>query len=127
MLSKNANSVKRSQAVIPIDWVAVDKMLRCGSTGVEVAARLGVHPNTLYERTSKEKGCDFCEYAAQKRANGQALLREAQFEAAVVGKDRTLLIWLGKQMLDQREPESRTIEACKPALIEYLDRLKKSD
>jgi hypothetical protein len=125
MRQRNRNHCpERSEAIIPINWQVVDKMLRAGCSGVEVAARLGMSADNLYSRCEKEKQTEFSAYAAQKKANGQALLREAQFDAAVEGKDRTLLIWLGKQMLEQREPEPRTIEACRPALLEYLERLR---
>ncbi|MBF8263243.1 MAG: hypothetical protein HW387_908 [Parachlamydiales bacterium] len=126
MRKRNINHrPKHIQAVKPIDWAVVDRLLKCGSTGVEVAARLGIHPDTLYERTEKERRTGFTAYAAEKRANGNTLLREAQFYAAIQDRDRTMLIWLGKQNLGQKEPEPRSVEACKPALLAYLEGLVK--
>ena len=125
MRTRNIKLARHKIATKHIDWTMVDKMLRAGCTGVEVAARLGMHPETLYCRCEKEKRIEFTAYQAIKRSDGKALLREVQHEMAIVDKNPTIAIWLGKQDLDQREPESRTIEACRPALLEYLEMLKK--
>lgn len=127
MRQRNINhKPKRRIAVKPIDWRVVDRMLRKGCTGVEVAARLGIHYNTLYERCQKEKKCDFTAYVAQKRSDGAAYIREIQYDVAVKDRENAMLIWVGKQLCDQREPESRTAEICRPALLEFLDKLKKA-
>lgn len=115
-----------TNVVKPIDWSVVDKMLRKGCNGVEVAARLGICPDTLYVRCQKEKGTEFTAYSAQKRSDGAAFIREIQYDVAVEDRENTMLIWVGKQLCDQREPESRTAEICRPALLEFLDKLKKS-
>jgi len=92
--------------LIPIDWPMVDEMLRHQCTGVEVAARLGMHPETFYNRIEKERGIGFTEYAQEKRSQGVTLLREKQLEVAMSG-DKTMLIWLGKQYVNQREPTEK--------------------
>ena len=114
-----------TKAVKPINWKVAEAMLGKGCSGVEIAARFGINPNTLYERCEKEHGVEFTVYSAQKKANGAALVRETQYDVAIKDRDRTMLIWVGKQLCDQREPESKTVEACRPALLEYLDRLMK--
>lgn len=121
---KNRKEIKRPNATIPINWDEVSEFLKAGCTGVEIAASLGMCPDNLYSRCEKENNVEFSVYSAQKRADGNALLRKAQYDKALT-KDNMMLIWLGKQRLDQREPESRTVEACKPALLDYLDRLSK--
>lgn len=85
-----------------IDWDLVDDLLVKGCTGTQIASRMGIHPDTLYDRCYNEKGTRFSEYAQQKREKGDTLLLEAQFNMAVK-KDRTMLIWLGKQRLGQKE------------------------
>lgn len=52
------------------------------------------------------------------KSEGRASLRRAQFTAAVNG-NATLMIWLGKQMLGQREPV-REIEVGKPGDFSQL-------
>jgi hypothetical protein len=127
MRARNVNrKIVRQNARTPIDWTMVGDLLKAGCKGVEIAARLGICPDTLYGRCEQERNVEFSVFSAQKKADGDALLREAQFKKATKGKDNNMLIWLGKNRLDQREPESKTVEACRPALLEYLDRLMKS-
>ena len=85
-----------------IDWKAVDRLLQAGCAGTQIAARLGIHANTLYERCSKEHECDFSDYSQQKREHGETLLHEQQFAAAMKG-NISMLVWLGKQRLGQKE------------------------
>lgn len=85
-----------------IDWRTVDRLLQAGCTGVQIAARLGIANETLYRATEREHKMGFDAYAADKRAHGDTLLLEKQMEAAMKG-DKTMLIWLGKQRLGQKE------------------------
>ena len=85
-----------------IDWTTATALLQAGCTGVQIASRFGIHPNTLYERCKKEHNCEFSEYSQQKREHGETLLLQKQFDAAMKG-DKTMLIWLGKQRLGQKE------------------------
>lgn len=110
---------------INIDWNFVDESLILGCFGTEIALMLGIDNDTLYSRCEQEKQMCFSDYSAQKKAKRHRMLRDKQF-ARAMKEDTTMLIWLGKQELDQREPESKTVEACRPALLEYLDRLMKS-
>lgn len=92
---------------IPIDWKTVDRLLEAGCDGTQVAAHIGVHPETLYDRIAQEKGSGFSEYKATKRANGDSLLLAKQFKVAMEG-DRTMLVWLGKQRLEQTDKRDVT-------------------
>lgn len=96
----------RKKAVI--DWRRVDKLLEAGCNGVEISANLGIHSNTLYERCKVDNKCDFSDYAATKRASGDSLLRTAQFKAAMAG-DKSMLIWLGKQRLNQTDKKDTNL------------------
>jgi len=87
-----------------IDWEKADQLLEAGCLGNEVAAYFGMHPNTFYERIKDEYKITFSEYMQQKRSRGASCLRRKQYDVAMEG-DRTMLIWLGKQRLQQREPE----------------------
>jgi hypothetical protein len=85
-----------------IDWSNVDKMLRAGCTGTEVAASLGIHANTLYLACQTENKCDFSEYSAEKKAIGYKMLKLARLETALNG-NTTMQIWLSKQWLGERD------------------------
>lgn len=86
-----------------IEWKKVEAYLKAGCSGVEIAAILGVHENTLYNRCKEEKNVDFVAFKQEKQAEGDAHIKRAQYEEAVVERDRSMLIWLGKQRLGQRD------------------------
>lgn len=92
---------------VEISWMRVDKALIAGASGVQVAAMLGVHYNTLAAKCKEEKKCDFSEYLRQKREKGNEMLLSKQFEEAMAG-DRGMLIWLGKQRLNQSDKRENT-------------------
>lgn len=96
----------RKKAVI--DWRRVDKLLEAGCNGVEIAAALGIHYDTLAKRCKSDKKTDFSDYMQQKRASGDSLLRTAQFKAAMSG-DKSMLIWLGKQRLNQSDKKDTNL------------------
>jgi len=105
--------------MIAIDWDKVDELLEAGCDGTQIAAYLGCHPETLYDRCKEDKKTDFSDYKAQKRAKGDSALLTAQYDAAVKDKDRAMLIWLGKQRLGQSD-KSQTdlnIPQLKPVFI----------
>jgi hypothetical protein len=87
---------------IKIDWKKVDNSLRAGSNGVQVSAMLGISFDTLSRRTKEEKNADFADYLQQKRQEGNDILFGKQYELAKSG-DRGMLIWLGKNRLDQSD------------------------
>jgi predicted nucleic-acid-binding Zn-ribbon protein len=98
-----------SRPEIPINWDKVDELLMYGCPGTEIAAFFGVHENTFYHRVEKKYDCGFSEYSAKKKATGEAILREHQFKKAIGATkkgDNTLLIFLGKQRLGQRDNPS---------------------
>ena len=88
--------------VVPIDWDLVDSLIQKGCNGVQIAARLDCHPDTLYARCKTERGMHYSDYSLQKRAKGDTYLVETQYDLALEG-DRTLLIFLGKTRLGQIE------------------------
>jgi len=101
---KKSNSGRKK---IQIDWERVDKSLIAGSNGVQVAAMLGIHYDTLSYKCKEEKNSDFSEYMRQKRQEGNDILLSKQFELAA-GGDKSMLIWLGKNRLDQADKKDVT-------------------
>lgn len=89
-----------------LDWERVDEMLQAGCLGTEIAAVYDMHPNTFYEKVNQKFKISFTQYCQQIRSKGDSLLREAQFKKAVKKLDNTMLIWLGKNRLGQRESVS---------------------
>ena len=106
----------------PIDWDEVDKLLMAGCNGVQVAAYLHMHPHTFYDRVQIEKGTSFTEYQTEKKEKGNTLLLGAQYKLALE-RDRTMLIWLGKQRLGQKE-EPKGADTFNGELKEFIEFLK---
>ncbi len=88
--------------IIPIDWEEVATFLEAGCLGTHIAGYLGCCADTLYGRCEKENDMTFSEFSRQKRAKGDSLLHKKQFDTAMEG-DRGMLIWLGKNRLDQKD------------------------
>lgn len=115
-----------------IDWRKVDELLIAGCTGTEVAANFDIHPNTFYDRIEKEYGISFTEYSSQKKQTGHSILRAVQYSKAIGATkegDNTLLIWLGKQYLNQAENPrdmgvNDAIDKNFSALMEQIDKLQ---
>ncbi len=38
----------------PIDWLLVQQLIDDRLSGIEIAKKIGIHPNTLYHRVQKE-------------------------------------------------------------------------
>lgn len=97
-------------------WDLVDELLTYGCSGPEVAARIGVSPDTLYDRCKLEKNSCFSEHARKQRENGKALLREKQFKKALnlnePGCVKTLL-HLSKHVLGEKDAPHIAMEAPK--------------
>jgi len=87
---------------IIIDWDKVDEYLKAQCSGSGIAEILGIHENTLYDHCKVDKGMEFMAYSMKKKSEGKELLRKKQVEVALEG-DKVMLIWLGKQYLDQAE------------------------
>ncbi len=120
-----------SRPEIPIDWKKVDELLVSGCPGTEVAAYFSMHPNTFYDRVVKKFDISFTEYLQQNRSKGDALLRAHQYAKALgltEKGDNTLLIWLGKNRLSQRDKEEKSdIAPNDKHLTELIQELKISN
>jgi hypothetical protein len=92
-----------------IDWKRVDELLEADCEGTEIAAYLGLVPDTLYKRCQEDNKLRFSDYLRQKKAKGNSLLKEKQFEKAISG-DSGMLVWLGKNRLNQADKRQQTIE-----------------
>ena len=93
----------------PIDWDKVGNMFAAGASIVQAAASLGIHRDTLYKRCQEDLGTTLSTFWQEKHEEGNTALHAAQFQKAIKDKNPTMLIWLGKQRLGQREtPEEIT-------------------
>lgn len=77
-----------------IDEKVVEGMASVGATNVEIADFLGVDEGVVRRRCK--------DVLTKARAGLKTRLRQAQVKAAL-GGNPTMLIWLGKQMLNQAD------------------------
>lgn len=91
-----------------IDWEYVSELLMKGSNGIQVAAVLGIHPDVLYDRCRIENGEMFSDYSQKCWQKGNSSLHAKQYEVAKEG-NTTMLVWLGKQRLDQKEQKEKEL------------------
>lgn len=75
-------------------------------TDEEIASILGVSVDTLVNENNKAA---FSEYKKRGQSKGRASLRRMQYDAAKKGNS-SMLIWLGKQYLDQKEQQAMTFD-----------------
>jgi hypothetical protein len=90
----------------PIDWLMVDKLLEGGCLGTEICTHFNMHHDTFYRRVEEKFNVSFTAYSAEKKRKGETNLRMAQYLKAIGETkkgDNTLLIWLGKQRLEQKD------------------------
>jgi hypothetical protein len=85
---------------IEIDMTLVERAAHIGCTNSEIAALLGIQRDTLQKRLRSDP--DLKELMDRGREGGKAALRRFQWQNAENGNP-TMQIWLGKQMLDQKD------------------------
>lgn len=86
-----------------LDWDQIDKLCQIQCTIPEIASFFDCSPDTLDRHSKELHGCNFADYFSQKRLGGRISLRRSQWLKATHDKNPALLIWLGKQYLDQSD------------------------
>ena len=76
----------------------------------EVACFFDCSPDTVERWCKREYGITFADVFAQKRGVGTMSIRRRQFDLASKG-DKTMLIWLGKQLLGQSDKQDTNLTA----------------
>ena len=127
--TEEKEKVKRGpgQPKTDIDWKKVDELLIAGCSGAEIAGYFGFSTYTLYDRCMSDNGILFSQYSQDKQAKGDSILRAHQYAKALGLTDKgdnTLLIWLGKTRLKQKEHTdeviSREVESKFGALMQQM-------
>jgi len=78
-------------------------MCACGALEEDIAVALDVCRDTINTICKRDRGLTFSAYRTQKKGKGRVSLAAKQLEVALNG-NVVMLIWLGKQWLDQKEP-----------------------
>lgn len=105
-----------------VDWKLVDNLLMGGSLGTEIASHFDMHHDTFYRKVEEKYKMGFTAYSQQKKQKGDSLLRYKQYEKALKG-DNTLLIWLGKNRLNQRDTQN-DLPVTNETVAQFTDLMK---
>lgn len=89
-----------------IDYEVLKKLCGVLCTGEECSSILGIDYDTLNNHLKDDGHGGFSDYFKKHSARGKASLRRMQFKSAECG-NAAMLIWLGKQHLDQSEPKTK--------------------
>ncbi len=84
------------------DWDRINSMCAIQCTGEEIAQVMGFSYDTLERRIKEVHDVSGAEYIKAHSQGGKATLRRAQWKAAMGGSN-SMLIWLGKQYLGQKD------------------------
>lgn len=95
---------KRGRPPIQLNMELVEALAAIQCTDEEIAATLHVSVDTI---TRRKQDPEFCTALQAGKARGRASLRRLQWAAAKNG-NIPMLIWLGKQMLGQRDKFEET-------------------
>jgi len=106
---------KMGRPLVQIDWKHVASLCRLQATEEEIASDLGISTDTLCRACKRENRLTFAAFFATKRLAGKISLRRAQFTRALKGSD-TMMIFLGKQILDQKDVRVNELRTEKPVV-----------
>jgi hypothetical protein len=118
---------KRGRPATNIPLPQLEALCQVHATDAEIAAHFGCSTKTIERLKKKPRYASVFE---RGRADGKISLRRAQYQEALKGSP-SMLIWLGKQLLGQKEK----IEASGPnggpiqieAVRDMLDRMTDED
>lgn len=97
-----ATPKKMGRPKIQIDRETFERFCEVFCTEADIAYLLKCSPDTILRWCQETYGTTFAEVYKRLSIAGKASLRRKQFDVAMSG-NATLLIWLGKQHLDQTE------------------------
>ena len=123
ILRQKNEEVDMGRPKIQIDWKRAEELMVSGCPGTEIADFFGIHHATFYDKAQEHYNMALTAVLAQKRSKGHSLLRHAQFSKALKG-DNTLLIWLGKVNLKQRETDAGLEPVNDKLITELITELK---
>lgn len=113
---------KMGRPKIQIDQNQFEKLCNIMCTLDDISGFFDCSPDTIERWCKSNYGETFADVYKKKSAIGRVSLRRKQFEVAMTG-DRTLLVWLGKQQLGQRDsfPEEIQTTPITPSVYKLHD------
>ena len=123
--AKTGGSAKRgpkapSKPLKEEDFLRLLNMVRIQCTQTEICSILGMSDTTLNRRL-KERGYEnFEDLYKRHNDEGRMSLRRMQWQAAEAG-NTSILIWLGKQYLGQKDKAEQTVSGEHVHAYKWLD------
>ena len=119
---------KNGRPLKEIDWEKAAYFAENGATGMELASYFDMHHATFYDRVKEEQGMSWTAFASLHRKKAFIKLRNKQQEVALEG-NTTMLIWLGKQYLEQTEKQDKNkdLDAAMETLKKFTQALSASN
>lgn len=112
-----------------IDKKQFENLCKLQCTEEEIAGWFLVSPDTIERWCKREYKQGFAEVFAQKRQAGKISIRRAQFQMAE--RNPTMAIWLGKQILGQRDHQeieiSHTDDETSKAMDDFFAMKKRQE
>ncbi len=124
------------------DFERLVAMIRIQCTQEEICGIFGMTAETLNTRLEERGEGSFSTLYKKHGDEGKASLRRAQWKAATESHNPTMLVWLGKQMLGQKDkqefdhtssdksmtPQQIDLSKAPPELLKWIvDQSDKSD
>lgn len=100
-----------------VDWDLVSELCHIHCTQEEIVSVVGVCLETIETRCLEDNKIKFSEFYKQKRDGGKMSLRRMQYNNAKTNP--SLLIWLGKSWLGQRDKPEDEAEESKNVTINF--------
>jgi len=101
-----------------IDMEKLDTLCQVGCTHEEIAAFFGITTRAIEKRRTESE--EFRAFMDSRRLVGKISIRRAQRQLALAGNP-TMLIWMGKQELGQRDVQAMQVSGPNDGPIEHKD------
>ena len=110
-----------------VNWEQFEQFCGLQCTSEEIASCLHISKDTLYDKVQEHYGESFSTVFKKFSEHGKTSLRRNQF--VLSRKNASMAIWLGKQMLGQRDPDKGDTflisqDAAALAMQQILDKTK---
>lgn len=103
---------------VKIDWEQFDKLCYLQCTIAEIAHFFDCSHDTIERAVKREKKMTFASYYSIKKEGGRIAVRRKQYQIMESG-NVAMAIWLGKQILGQRDKQEISGNESKPLTLAY--------
>jgi bifunctional pyridoxal-dependent enzyme with beta-cystathionase and maltose regulon repressor activities len=107
-MTKNDNMGRPAFILTDEQFKTIEGMARIQCTQVEICDIFDVTEKTLNLALKKHSGITFSQLIKKNLSHGKASLRRSQWKLATDKLNPTMLIWLGKQHLGQKDQVENT-------------------